>query len=128
MALGFLLPVALLVIIATKLFYRWKQQSKFPYPPGPKSKFLIGNLFDFPKTNSARVFAEWGKTYNSAYLIRQLRPSLQVKPGGILSASAFGLGIILINDAKIAEDLLEKRPGLYNDRTLSPIVKLYAFS
>ena len=73
MALGFLLtalPVALLVILTTKLFYRWNQQSEFPYPPGPKPKLLIRNLFDFPKTNSARVFAEWGKTYNSVYFIR----------------------------------------------------------
>jgi len=68
---------------------------------------LIGNLLDFPKSNSAKVFTEWGNEYNS----------------GILSASAFGYGLVVINDAKIADDLLEKRPGVYNDRPSTPIFK-----
>jgi len=37
-----------------------------PYPPGPKPNVLIGNALDFPKSDAGRVFAEWGKTYNSA--------------------------------------------------------------
>jgi len=63
------LPLALLAILVTKLFHDRKRQSKLPYPPGPKPTFLIGNLFDFPKTNSAKVFTEWGKTYDSVLYI-----------------------------------------------------------
>jgi len=59
------LLLALLTILVTKLFHDRKRQSKLPYPPGPKPTFLIGNLFDFPKTNSAKVFTEWGKIYDS---------------------------------------------------------------
>jgi hypothetical protein len=72
MALVFLLialSLSLLVILATKLFFDWNRDSKIPYPPGPKPKFFLGNLLDFPKTNSARVFNEWGKRYNSVLYI-----------------------------------------------------------
>ena len=67
---GFLLasfPAALFVVILTKLIYNyWDRRSK-PFPPGPKPKFLINNLLDLPKANSAQVFTEWGKIYNSTF-------------------------------------------------------------
>jgi len=74
MALALLLtalPLALLAILVTKLFHDRKRQSKFPYPPGPEPKFFIGNMLDFPKSNSAQVFSEWGKKYNSTLYIRK---------------------------------------------------------
>jgi len=60
--------LALLVLLVTaNLAYRMlKRNARLQYPPGPKPKFLIGNALDFPKSDSARVFAEWGKNYNSA--------------------------------------------------------------
>ena len=63
----FSFAVALLLIIAAKLAYDSLKRNA-PYPPGPKPKFLIGNALDFPKDNARRVFAEWGKRYNSAIL------------------------------------------------------------
>jgi hypothetical protein len=62
--------VALLIIVAAKLAYAFSRRKarSLQYPPGPEPKFLIGNALDFPKGNSGRVFAEWGKKYNSAFL------------------------------------------------------------
>lgn len=38
-----------------------------PYPPGPKPKPLIGNMFDFPIEEASEVYMEWGKKYGSMY-------------------------------------------------------------
>ena len=36
-----------------------------PYPPGPKPKPLIGNMFDFPIEEASEVYMEWGRKYGS---------------------------------------------------------------
>ena len=64
---------ALLVIVllmAVKLTYGLSRRNArfLPYPPGPKPKFLIGNALDLPKGGAGRVFAKWGKKYNSMIL------------------------------------------------------------
>ena len=60
--------VAFIIIVAAKLAYKSSKRKarSLPFPPGPTPKFLIGNALDFPKGNAGRVFAEWGKKYNSA--------------------------------------------------------------
>ena len=60
--------VAFIIIVAAKLAYKSSKRRarSLQFPPGPKPKFFIGNALDFPKGNAGRVFAEWGKKYNSA--------------------------------------------------------------
>jgi hypothetical protein len=60
--------LVLLLIVTAKLAYDLLKRNarSLRYPPGPKPKFLIGNALDFPKGDAGRVFAEWGKKYNSA--------------------------------------------------------------
>ena len=55
-----LAPVAAFVIyeVRSRLL-----NSKKRLPPGPKPKFLIGNLFDVPQDAAWKVYAEWGKKY-----------------------------------------------------------------
>ena len=60
------LIVALLLAGITRLFFKRNAQTT-SYAPGPKPKPLIGNLLDIPSRHAARVFAQWGKTYNSTY-------------------------------------------------------------
>ena len=71
-----LFSTALLFIVAAKLVDNFLKRNARPhslsYPPGPKPKFLIGNALDFPKDNARRVFAEWGRKYNSAFGLRPL--------------------------------------------------------
>ena len=66
-----LFSAALLFTIATKLVYDLLRQNtrlgSLSYPPGPRPKFLIGNALEFPKYNARRVFAEWGRKYNSEF-------------------------------------------------------------
>ena len=128
-----LLCAALLFIVGAKLVYDlskpYARSDSLSYPPGPKPKFLIGNALDFPKDNARRVFAEWGKKYNSAFCLRWLlvtsNHSLPLA-GDIVHASAFGNHVVVINSFEMAEELFERRAQLYSDRPVIPIVELYA--
>ncbi|KLO08559.1 cytochrome P450 [Schizopora paradoxa] len=68
-------------------------------PPGPPSLPIIGNVLDFPTGLEA---PHWAKHH--------------AKYGPISSVNALGQTIIIVNDAKIASELLEKRSAVYSDR------------
>jgi hypothetical protein len=103
-----------------------KRKGSLPYPPGPKPKLLIGNALDFPKGDAGRVFAEWGKRYNSAVYLSVILGDalLNHTVGDILHASAFGNHVVVINSLKLAEEIFERRARLYNDRPVIPIVEV----
>jgi hypothetical protein len=42
--------------------------------------------------------------------------------GDLVHASAFGMHVVVVNSREAAEELLEKRPKIYNDRPEVPIV------
>ncbi|KAF9479967.1 cytochrome P450 [Pholiota conissans] len=101
------LIVALLLAGITKLLFKRKAQTT-SYAPGPKPKPLIGNLLDIPSKHAARVFARWGKTYNS----------------DILFASTLGNHILVLNKLEDVEELLDRRSRIYSDRQVVPMMKL----
>ncbi|KAI0260543.1 cytochrome P450 [Gloeopeniophorella convolvens] len=76
-----------------------KKKTSLPLPPGPKPRPLIGNLLDLPKTDFAKTYTEWGHKY-----------------GPIAYADAAGQPIIIINDAEIANELLDKKSAVTSDR------------
>ncbi|KAF8161644.1 cytochrome P450 [Crassisporium funariophilum] len=82
-----------------------------PYPPGPKPKFVIGNMFDFPTTNAAASYIEWGKKYNS----------------DILFLTTLGHHTLIVNKREVADELFERRSRLYSDRPWIPITDLMGF-
>ncbi|TFY82421.1 hypothetical protein EWM64_g1591 [Hericium alpestre] len=89
-----------------------KKQGGLPLPPGPKRLPVIGNLLDMPKGREWLVYEEWGKKYNS----------------DILHADVFGTHIVVVNSAKAANELFDKRSTIYSDRptlrALTSILKL----
>ena len=77
-------------------------QRKTPrLPPGPRPRPIIGNLFDLPLSD-VQEWVHWGK-HKTLY-------------GPISSLSVLGQTIVIINDARIAFDLFEKRSSMYSDR------------
>ncbi|EIM85531.1 cytochrome P450 [Stereum hirsutum FP-91666 SS1] len=70
-----------------------------PLPPGPKPLPIIGNVTDLPKTQEWLTFAGWGKQY-----------------GGIIYVDALGQPMMIVNDAKIAFEMLDKKSAIYSDR------------
>ncbi|KAF7586776.1 hypothetical protein BBP40_008346 [Aspergillus hancockii] len=72
-----------------------------PLPPGPKPKPIIGNLGDLPPPGK-QEWVHW----------------LQFKKlyGPISSISMFGQTIVILNDSRMAFDLMEKRSTKYSSR------------
>ncbi|KAJ7653505.1 cytochrome P450, partial [Mycena rosella] len=81
--------------------------SHLPFPPGPKPRFIIGNLYDIPAELPWLTYADWGKQY-----------------GDVVHASVFGEHILVLNSARAASELLEKRAGIYSDRPTIPMVSI----
>lgn len=57
---------SVLVLLAVRTILRRRRNPYgLPYPPGPPSRFLVGNFFDIPKQRPYREYANWSKEYNS---------------------------------------------------------------
>lgn len=72
-----------------------------PLPPGPKPKFLVGNMDDLPKPGEE----EWLHYAKHKDLY-----------GPISSVTVLGQTIVIINDYKTALDLFERRGTNYSGR------------
>ncbi|KAF9556698.1 cytochrome P450 [Agrocybe pediades] len=70
-----------------------------PLPPRPKSRFLVGNLFDIVAKKPWHTFTEMRSRY-----------------GDIIYLEALGNRIIVLNSLKAVHDLLEMRARIYSDR------------
>ncbi|KAK7677690.1 hypothetical protein QCA50_019381 [Cerrena zonata] len=101
------------IFLAYYLLLKWVKRSAkpaLPLPPGPKGYPIIGNLLDIPSVTPWRTFAKWSKVYGDVmYLELSRQPT------------------IVLNSAKAAFDLLEKRSDIYSDRQVSLIAKLLSW-
>lgn len=100
--------MVLLLAAALHWGLRRPKLSKYPYPPGPKPKILLGNLLDIPAKNLSKVYVEWGKRYQSS----------------ILHAEVAGNHIVILNSVKDAKELLERRSQIYSDRPRIPMAEI----
>ncbi|KAH8704710.1 putative cytochrome P450 oxidoreductase OrdA-like protein [Talaromyces proteolyticus] len=74
---------------------------KPPLPPGPRPKFLVGNLADLPKPGE-REWEHWLK-HKDLY-------------GGISSITVLGQTLVIIHDIRLAYELMEKRSAKHSCR------------
>ncbi|GKZ23616.1 hypothetical protein AbraIFM66951_009891 [Aspergillus brasiliensis] len=72
-----------------------------PLPPGPRRKPIVGNLWDLPNPNQ-QDWQHWLK-HKDRY-------------GPISSLSVMGQTIIVLNDARLAVELLESRSSIHSSR------------
>ncbi|KAH7890618.1 cytochrome P450 [Phlebopus sp. FC_14] len=92
--------VALGVLASGVILFRARSSpASTRLPPGPKGLPLIGNVADLPTTQAWVKFTELGRKY-----------------GGIVYLKALGSSIIILNDAKYALDMLDKKGRKYSDR------------
>ncbi|TFK53763.1 cytochrome P450 [Heliocybe sulcata] len=70
-----------------------------PYPSGPTPIPIFGNYFQLPKVAPWETYEQWGKQY-----------------GEVVHMENLSEHSIIINSAKVANDLLEKRSNKYSDR------------
>ncbi|CAI7648233.1 unnamed protein product [Penicillium palitans] len=80
---------------------RGRKRYPFPLPPGPKQKPIIGNLKDLP-TPDQQDWMHWLK-HKELY-------------GPISSLTVLDKHVIILNDANLAVQLLEKRSSIHSGR------------
>lgn len=109
---GCLLYVILRITLSQRVRY------SFPLPPGPKPLPLIGNALDFPDSHEGRFWAKHENLYGTL----KFRPFIFAQTyinfcaGPISSVTSLGSTFIILNDQKIAVDLLDKRSMHYSSR------------
>ncbi|KAJ7757069.1 cytochrome P450 [Mycena metata] len=94
-------PLALLLVISVLVWRRFFN-TKLPLPPGPPARFLIGNLHQLPEKEPWLQYAEWAKEY-----------------GPLVTLRTFHHTQLILNSAKSALDLLERRSAVYSDRPVA---------
>ncbi|KAI9445994.1 cytochrome P450 [Lactarius indigo] len=84
-----------LVLLVTRANKR-----RLPYPPGPTSFPVVGNLFSMPSREEWVTYRKWSEELGS----------------DIIHADVMGSHIIILNSIKAASELLDKRSSIYSDR------------
>ncbi|KAF9443425.1 cytochrome P450 [Macrolepiota fuliginosa MF-IS2] len=91
--------------------YRYRRKPTFPYPPGPRRWPIIGNALSIPLTYMHVFYKDLGDRLGTK----------------IIYMEALGQPIIVLNDIRIAKDLLENRSSLYSSRPLLPMLTEMVF-
>ncbi|KAH9174935.1 cytochrome P450 [Lactarius sanguifluus] len=81
-----------------------KRRRGSPYPPGPPSWPIIGNLLDVPKLSPWLAYANMSKKY-----------------GDVICLQVLGQAVVVLCSPTAIKDLLERRGELYADRMPFPI-------
>lgn len=117
-----------LVGLVTLLFwshYHGLQHSDLPLPPGPKGEWITGVKGLLSPTEPWKLYASWARFYGGGQngfvtSSRLTAGSFEfVTLGPLLSFRVYNRRIIVLNDATVVHDLLNKRASLYSDRPKS---------
>ncbi|RXW22197.1 hypothetical protein EST38_g3663 [Candolleomyces aberdarensis] len=79
----------------------------FRQPPSLKGLPILGNALDIPLENCQQEYSKWAKELNS----------------DIISASALGMNIVVIDTLSIALELMDKRSSRYSSRPETVMAK-----
>ncbi|KAF4951326.1 hypothetical protein FGADI_7524 [Fusarium gaditjirri] len=92
--------IALVYICVTKLFARTSRNTQLP--PGPRGLPLVGNVLDLPRAGQFEAH-HWAK-HKDLY-------------GNFSSVTVFGQTLVIINDAKLAQTVLNDRSAKHSSRS-----------
>ncbi|KAF9449658.1 cytochrome P450 [Macrolepiota fuliginosa MF-IS2] len=92
--------VAVLSLCLTVLLYIYRKRKSNPLPPGIPRWPIVGNALSIPMDYTHRFYKQPGEKLGSK----------------ILYLEAFGQPMVILNDHRMAKDLLEKRSSIYSSR------------
>ena len=110
------------------VFRDHKRRRGLPYPPGPPSRPIIGNLLDIPKDAPWTAYADMSKKYGTKVNSCDMR-SHKLKftsKGDVMCFRVFSQVIVVLCSLSAVKDLLEKRGEIYSERPILPIMEMYA--
>ncbi|PIL24832.1 cytochrome P450 [Ganoderma sinense ZZ0214-1] len=96
---------AFLLVAFIRRFSRRKAAPR--YPPGPRPLPVAGNLFDVPRTDLGRGFAELSQTY-----------------GDLVYLNVLGQRMLIVGSYDAAEEILDKQSATTSDRPDSVMLRL----
>ncbi|THC96012.1 hypothetical protein EYZ11_004511 [Aspergillus tanneri] len=101
--------LALVVLCLFKWLLTRSRQPPAPLPPGPRPMPIIGNINDLPPHNCQ----DWMHWYKHKALY-----------GPISSLTVFGQTLVILNEARLANELLEKRSAVHSSRPRMQFAKM----
>jgi hypothetical protein len=112
------LIVTFLSLLGFIVIFRRKRSLNVPLPPSPPSDFILGHLRRIPSENPEIQYAEWAQIYGGILFssIYVLIARAQYSVGDVIYLRVLNRDIIVLNSAKVAADLLEKRGENYSER------------
>ncbi|KAI0273084.1 cytochrome P450 [Russula aff. rugulosa BPL654] len=99
--------VALFFLYLLVHFRDRRRRGGLPYPPGPPSWPIIGNLLDIPKDLAWTAYADMSK-----------------KHGDIICLRVYSEVAIVLCSLSAIKDILEKRGKTYSERRYFPIIEM----
>ena len=125
MHLGVLVVIIVIAVWIQRLIqYRRHSLSTLPLPPGPNGFPLLGNVFNFPKTESWLMAARWRNTYGEYQHRAGSANSFQYHhTGDLVYLQVLGHRFVFANSYKTAIDLLDKRSLIYSNRPRLPMLR-----
>ncbi|ESK88109.1 cytochrome p450 [Moniliophthora roreri MCA 2997] len=98
------LSYALLLLVICVVYFSTRRSGRLP--PGPKGYPIVGNTFQLDPNRPWHTFVQWKKEY-----------------GDIVYFRLFNQDVILLNSAKAAGDLLDRRATNYSQRPRSIVAE-----
>ncbi|KAF7800073.1 hypothetical protein EIP86_011316 [Pleurotus ostreatoroseus] len=89
----------LIIVVVNQLMRTRRKRKGLPLPPGPEGLPIVGNAFQMPVEWEHLKYMEWGKQY-----------------GDIIYLTVFSQPFVVLNSAKLAIEMLEKKSAIYSDR------------
>lgn len=109
----------IVLLLLGAAFYFVDRARNIHLPPGPKRRWIIGNLLDVPSKIDRHVLAQWKDRFGKVSL-RSLQSNLtDTFPtiiGELLFLKAFGYSVLVLNSPDAVYDLLDKRGHIYSHR------------
>ncbi|KAI0544513.1 cytochrome P450 [Xylaria curta] len=93
--------IGIAIYLFNRSFNPLRDAGRLPLPPGPRGFPLVGNVNDFPSSDTLAA-QHWLK-HKALY-------------GPISSVTIMGQPVILVNDARLAIELCDKRSSKYSSR------------
>jgi hypothetical protein len=101
--------------------YRNHERRVLPFPPSLPRWPLVGNAFQLPLTHVHLFYQELGRKLGEfigslCFNQHSANKTLSTLGSKVVYVETLGNPIIVVNDAGVAKDLLEKRSAIYSSR------------